>query len=568
MSISLAETNGKVQGILDKVINNFESLDISGKNSNLKDQLIQALVDREMLKICMVGQYSAGKSSIVKMLTGNEDIKIAAGIATAEATPHRWNGVWITDTPGIATGIREEHDKISQEAITDSDMLIFTITYNLFDNTMAKEFTKLAFDQCKHDSMILVVNKMGSSNKGNTPEQQNIIKDAIKEILAKYDKTPEDFYICFTDANDYLEALNEDDMEYKKELMQSSGYEAFTETLGRFIAEKGIISKITRPLHVCADILDKLEESYTGLDEYDTSKIAGQMNDLRMAIEEADYSINSNANKIFNTIVAAGQEVSSVIQYDCSPEDVANTEMGVQQNIKMVIDGCVDDIYRKYVEIGNMYGIQVTRKDIDYISMAVHTGNISGDILIGDTLKKGIQGSSAMAAKGMNAWAEVATKSAQEASKTATTAWSNTNMFSKLFNTQAYQTAQSAQNAATQAAQNASKLTTAAKFAGPALAAVGLILEAWNQHQKAKEEKRLSSLRAEVARKYSDNANNAKTQFKSCAGSMKKVFENMLKGSQSDMEKAKFQKKQQADNVQLINQYNSEIRTLINSLEV
>ena len=89
-----------------------------------------------------------------------------------------------------------------------------------------------------------------------------------------------------------------------------------------------------------------------------------------------------------------------------------------------------------------------------------------------------------------------------------------------------------------------------------------------NQHQKAKEEKRLSSLRAEVARKYSDNANNAKTQFKSCAGSMKKVFENMLKGSQSDMEKAKFQKKQQADNVQLINQYNSEIRTLINSLEV
>ena len=195
MSISLAEANGKVQGILDKVIDNFEKLDISGENSNLKDQLIQALVDREMLKICMVGQYSAGKSSIVKMLTGNEDIKIAAGIATDKATSHRWNGVWITDTPGIATGLREEHDKISQEAITDSDMLIFTITYNLFDNTMAKEFTKLAFDQCKHDSMILVVNKMGSANKGNTPEQQSIIKDAIREILAKYDKTPEDFYI-------------------------------------------------------------------------------------------------------------------------------------------------------------------------------------------------------------------------------------------------------------------------------------------------------------------------------------------------------------------------------------
>ena len=568
MSISLAEANGKVQGILDKVIDNFEKLDISGKNSNLKDQLIQTLVDRDMLKICMVGQYSAGKSSIVKMLTGNEDIKIAAGIVTAEATSYRWNGVLITDTPGIATGIREEHDKISQEAITDSDMLIFTITYDLFDNTMANEFIKLAFKQCKHDSMILVVNKMGSSNKGNTPEQQNIIKDAIKEILAKYDKTTEDFYICFTDANDYLEALNEDDMEYKKELMQSSGYEAFTETLGRFIAEKGIISKITRPLHVCADILDKLEESYTGLDEYDTSKIAGQMNDLRMAIEEADYSINSNANKIFNTIVAAGQEVSSVIQPGCSAEDVTNTEMREQQKIKGVMDDCVDDIYRKYVEIGNMYGIQVTRKDIDYISMAVHTGNISGDILISDTFKKGLSTANISIGAGIKKLAEEAAKSSQEAGKAAAAAWSNTNMFSKLFNTQAYQAAQAAQNAANQAAQTASKLTTVLKYAGPASVIAGIALEILNQHQKAEEEKRLSSSRAEVARKYSDNANNAKTQFKSCAGSMKKVFENMLKGSQSDMEKAKFQKKQQADNVQLINQYNSEIRTLINSLEV
>ena len=568
MSISLAEANGKVQGILDKVINNFESLDISGKNSNLKDQLIQALVDREMLKICMVGQYSAGKSSIVKMLTGNEDIKIAAGIVTAEATSYRWNGVLITDTPGIATGIREEHDKISQEAITDSDMLIFTITYNLFDNTMAKEFTKLAFDQCKYDSMILVVNKMGSANKGNTQEQQNIIKDAIREILAKYDKTPEDFYICFTDANDYLEALNEDDMEYKKELMKSSGYEAFTEILGRFIAEKGILSKITRPLHVCADILDKLEESYTRLDEDDTSKIAGQMNDLRMAIEEVEYSINSNANRIFNTMVAAGQEVSSIIQYGCSAEDVTNTEMRVQQNIKGVMDDCVDDIYRKCVEIGNLYNIHVTRKDIDNIAMTYSTGNMYGEMLLSDTVKQGFKASSKSIEEGIKIFAERAAKSSQDASKAAATALNNTNMFSKFFNTQAYQTAQSAQTAATQAAQNAGKLATAAKFAGPALAVVGVILELWNQHQKAKEEKRLSSLRAEVARKYSDNANNAKTQFKSCAGSMKKVFENMLKGSQSDMEKAKFQKKQQADNVQLINQYNSEIRTLINSLEV
>ena len=44
--------------------------------------------DDGAIKLVFVGQYSAGKSSIIKMLTGI-DVTIGAGIATQEA--HAWH---------------------------------------------------------------------------------------------------------------------------------------------------------------------------------------------------------------------------------------------------------------------------------------------------------------------------------------------------------------------------------------------------------------------------------------------------------------------------------------------
>ena len=47
----------------------------------------------ETIRLVFAGQYSAGKSSILKMLTGREDIAIGAGITTQQAYTYDWNGM-------------------------------------------------------------------------------------------------------------------------------------------------------------------------------------------------------------------------------------------------------------------------------------------------------------------------------------------------------------------------------------------------------------------------------------------------------------------------------------------
>ena len=107
-----------------------------------------------------MGQYSAGKSSILKVMTGREDIEIGGEITTQQAQQLDWNEIKVVDTPGIHTELRPDHDEITYEAISKADLLVFVITNELFDSHIADHFRKLAIDREKAHEMLLVVNKM------------------------------------------------------------------------------------------------------------------------------------------------------------------------------------------------------------------------------------------------------------------------------------------------------------------------------------------------------------------------------------------------------------------------
>ena len=129
------------------------------------------------IKLVFVGQYSAGKSSIIKMLTGI-DVTIGAGIATQEAHGYKWGDLEIVDTPGIHTEIEgSDHDEKTYYQIDHAALLIFVVTAQGFDNRMGNHFRKLAFEQDRAKNMVLVVNKMDQTALGNVPEQQKIIAE-------------------------------------------------------------------------------------------------------------------------------------------------------------------------------------------------------------------------------------------------------------------------------------------------------------------------------------------------------------------------------------------------------
>lgn len=148
--------------------------------------------------VVFAGQYGAGKSSIIKLLTEREDIATGAGITTEQTQVYEWSGFSIVDTPGIHTELRPDHDDSAYRAIADADLLVFVITGELFDAQLAGHFRELAIERDKAHEMMLVVNKMSRSADGNSPEAQSVIRNDIRKVLDPF--TPENLRTSFIDA--------------------------------------------------------------------------------------------------------------------------------------------------------------------------------------------------------------------------------------------------------------------------------------------------------------------------------------------------------------------------------
>lgn len=226
-----------------------------------KMQMLAGRVPAEIMSsdksvnLVFAGQYSAGKSSILKVLTGREDIAIGAGITTEKTHTYDWGGITVVDTPGVHTQLRPDHDEITYKAIADADLLVFVVTNELFDSHLAKHFRSLAIERDKAHEMMLVVNKMRRCAKGNSQEAQNVIREDLRKVLAPF--TPEDLRTTFIDAEAALESKTETDGEIAKILFKKSGVDEFTHELNRFVREKGLSSRYTTALYSLEQILQE-----------------------------------------------------------------------------------------------------------------------------------------------------------------------------------------------------------------------------------------------------------------------------------------------------------------------
>lgn len=196
--------------------------------------------DEPLLTLAFVGQYNAGKSTIISALTKKRDIPIDADVCTDKVTGYDWKGVRLLDTPGIHAGY-PDHDELTYETINKVDLLVFVITSELFDDVIGPHFRDLAFEHDKASEILLVVNKMGM--RPGTPEVK--IPD-----LAKVTKplTVEDFGTVFIDALSYLDALEETNAEDKRELFDIAGFDHFITGLNTFISDRRLMGRLTTPL--------------------------------------------------------------------------------------------------------------------------------------------------------------------------------------------------------------------------------------------------------------------------------------------------------------------------------
>ena len=255
------------------------------------------------VSIVFAGQYSAGKSSILSILTGQE-LEIGQGVTTGECHVLDWNGLEVVDTPGIHTQKRPDHDEMTYKAMADADLIVFVCTAEGFSEGLGNHFRKLLIEKGKGNEMMLVFNKMESSAYGNTEEGQAefFAHDVLPVISPEY--TAEDLYVSYIDVNCYLDAQDADG-EDRMELLKMSGFDNFIENMNRFIAKKKTLGKCTTSLYKLEQMLSEAMAEFKSGD-YCADGSIELLNQQRRLLTEAKERIS---NESYNLIRRKSQEV-------------------------------------------------------------------------------------------------------------------------------------------------------------------------------------------------------------------------------------------------------------------
>jgi GTPase Era involved in 16S rRNA processing len=201
------------------------------------------------LTIAFIGQYNAGKSTLIKALTGDSTVRISAEICTDEVTEYPWKDVLLVDTPGIYAG-KTDHDQKTLDRISKSDLLVFVVPNELFNPQGAAFFKKVADEMQRVGQMVLVINKM--SRESGTPET---LLQTILKVIEPYH--PSDFYTCFIDADSYLKARYEQDEEEKEFLIAESNFNEILTSLQKIINKNQLSARLATPLHRAVDMLEQ-----------------------------------------------------------------------------------------------------------------------------------------------------------------------------------------------------------------------------------------------------------------------------------------------------------------------
>ena len=345
--VSISDWTQKSELLLQKVKDVLEQ--VGYKESSLPTSVFDI---EKPISIVFVGQFSAGKSTIIKALTGIEDIEIGEGIKTMETHSYDWNGIEVVDTPGIKTTIRPDHDEISYKAIARADMLVYVVTEELFDDLVGQNFRKLLLEKDKAAEMILVVNKM--ADIGNTEENRLVKQKDLEKVTTPY--SPSDLRTVFVDAESYIDSLSEEDPDIAMELKERSNYDQLVETLNGFVADKGISSRLTTVLYKLFDILQGAIPHYqssTGDDDVDA--VEEHMLRERNIISQTSWRIESAVKAIYESAASEirdkGRSVANDI-YDCSDESAAEAMLEkAYSDVNEISSRCEKEVVAKIEEL-------------------------------------------------------------------------------------------------------------------------------------------------------------------------------------------------------------------------
>ena len=266
--------------VFDRLIALLEEKQYSEKIQELRERL-HALQAQEKIRVAFVGQYSAGKSSIVSALTG-QDVAIGTDVTTEVSTDYEWGSFLLTDTPGLQNN--QTHDAIAAEAIKNSDLIVYCITYELFNRNTLNDYLSLAYDKGYKSKMILVINKINSEEAEDRDSLIANYIESLNKTLAPHSLS--DVPHCFIDVLDYIKGRERN----KERRIIRSNFLNFIDILNEYLSTNGLLCKMDTPLRVASTIIDSVRIDESETDEERQKKIIISRLDREFQILRAEAS--------------------------------------------------------------------------------------------------------------------------------------------------------------------------------------------------------------------------------------------------------------------------------------
>ena len=446
------------------------------------------------LTVAFIGQYSAGKSTIISALTGLRDIHIDADIATDTTTSYDWNGVTIIDTPGLFTD-RVDHDDITYQAIAKADLLVFCLTHMLFDTLTVQNFKKLAYEKSYRWKTMLVVNKM-SAAAGEESQKISSYRHSLGEALKPY--SLEEFSTCFIDAKDYCDGIDEED-EFLKEV---SRFDTFITELNRFVQHRGSLTRLDTPVRIVLTCLDDAQIAFARNTDEDTtflevlSRLSRRINQER---ERLRTKVKSIALEMSTAIAQEGIRLTSAIDGSQITELTAQAELNLRKQYEQAGEKLENTLNLALESIRSTVTEELqSNLTQSFIAQLSFKGKVSGQSLKGDT---NIQRLQAQVQWLQRIGEQVGAKITQAITKDSVSGlFRSTSVAGSTLHQGVYNVGKliGFKFKPWQAVGIAKNMGNVAQFLGPALAIISLGLDLHAVHQEREYEQKMADSRREI----------------------------------------------------------------------
>jgi hypothetical protein len=253
---------------------------------------------RQKPRMVLTGQFSSGKSSLIKALTdGDVDPVIDADIATDDITEYEWDGaVVLVDTPGVQSGLRS-HDELASGAIGDADFILFVITVNLFDDASRDYLRHLANGLRLFGQIIVVITQSGKQSAA-----EGVRDKAVQDALGT---SAFNLPIAEVDSVYYLRGL---EGAPRAELLRTrSGIDDLRMKINKISEDRGELAQLRQPLHLIRQLCDEAQQFF--VEDAQSQSALTLLAAQRAAVSERRYMIE-------RTFLAAESEFKSACLVD------------------------------------------------------------------------------------------------------------------------------------------------------------------------------------------------------------------------------------------------------------